>query len=60
MKILWGDFNAKMEREDIFKRIIRNESLNQNSNGNGDRVIDFATSKIAVVKSTIFSHLKHS
>jgi hypothetical protein len=60
MKILWGDFNAKMGREGIFKRIIGNESLNQNSNGNGVRIIDFATSKNVVVESTIFLQLKHS
>jgi len=54
------NFNVKMGGEDIFNRIIRNECLKQNSNGNGVIIIDFATSKIVVVKSTIFSHLKHS
>jgi hypothetical protein len=60
MKILWRDINAEMGREDIFKRIIGNESLIKNSKGNGVRIIDFATSKIVVVKSTMFPHLKHS
>jgi hypothetical protein len=38
MKILLGDFNAKLGREDIFKPIIGNESLHENSNYNGFRV----------------------
>jgi exonuclease III len=45
MKILLGDINAKVEREDIFKPIIRNESLCEISKDNGVRVINFATSK---------------
>jgi endonuclease/exonuclease/phosphatase family metal-dependent hydrolase len=32
MKILLGDFNAKVGREDIFKPIIGNESLHETSN----------------------------
>jgi len=31
-------------------------SLNQDSNGNGIRVVNFTTSKNLVVKSTIFLH----
>jgi hypothetical protein len=34
MKILLGDFNAKLGRENIFKPIIGNESLHQDSNDN--------------------------
>ena len=34
MKILLGDFNAKVERENIFKPTIGNESLHQDSNDN--------------------------
>jgi exonuclease III len=45
MKILLGDFNAKMEMENIFKLIIGNESLHEVSNDNGVRVVKFATSK---------------
>ena len=33
-KILLGDFNAKVGRENIFKPTIRNESLHQDSNDN--------------------------
>jgi endonuclease/exonuclease/phosphatase family metal-dependent hydrolase len=45
MKILLGDFNAKVGREDIFKPITGNESLHEASNDNGVRVVNFATSK---------------
>jgi len=52
MKILLGDFNAKVVRENIFKPTIGNESLHQHSNDNGVRIVTFATSKNLVVKST--------
>jgi exonuclease III len=55
MKILL-DFNAKVEREDIFKPIIGNESLHEASNDNGVRVVNFATLKTLIVKSTTFPH----
>jgi hypothetical protein len=56
MKILLGDFNAKVQREDIFKLVIGNESIHEASNDNGVRVINFATSKNLIVKSTTFLH----
>jgi endonuclease/exonuclease/phosphatase family metal-dependent hydrolase len=54
MKILLGDFNAKVDREDIFKPTAANESLHEISNHNGVRVVNFATSKNLIVKSTVF------
>jgi hypothetical protein len=36
-KILLGDFNAKVGKEDIFKPTIGNESLHEISNDNGVR-----------------------
>jgi hypothetical protein len=45
MKILLGDFNAKVGREDIFKPTIGNESLHKISNDNGVRVVNFATTQ---------------
>jgi hypothetical protein len=56
MKILLGDFNAKLGREDIFKPTIWNGSLHQIGNDNGVRILNFATSKNFVIKSTMFPH----
>ncbi|PNF19100.1 hypothetical protein B7P43_G10545, partial [Cryptotermes secundus] len=56
MKILQGDLNAKVGKEDFFKPTIGNESLHEINNDNGVRVVNFATSKILTVKSTMFLH----
>jgi endonuclease/exonuclease/phosphatase family metal-dependent hydrolase len=56
MKILLGDFNAKVGLEDIFKPTIGNESLHEISNDNGNRLVNFATSKNLRVKITMFPH----
>jgi len=56
MKILLGDFNAKVGTENIFKPIIGQESVHEDSNDNGVRITNFATSKNLVVKSTMFPH----
>ena len=45
MKILFGNFNAKVGRENIFKPKIGNGSFHHNSNDNGVRIVNFATSK---------------
>jgi hypothetical protein len=58
MKMLLGDFNAKVRGEDIFKPTIANEILHDISNDNGVRVVKFATSKNLTVKSTMFPHRK--
>ena len=44
-----------MGRENIFKHTIGNDSLPQDSNDNGVRIVNFATSK-NLVKSTTFTH----
>jgi len=56
MKVLLGDFNVKVGRENIFKPTIRQESLHQDSNDNGVRLVNFTTSKNLVVKSMMFPH----
>jgi hypothetical protein len=56
MEILLGDFNVKVAREDIFKPMIGNRNLHEISNDTGFRVVNFSTSKILIVKSTIFSN----
>ena len=56
VKMLLGNFNAKVGRENIFKPTIGQESLHQDSNDNGVRLVNFNTSKNLVVKSTMFPH----
>jgi hypothetical protein len=56
MKILLGDFNAKVGKEDICKPTIGNESFNEISNDNGGRLVNFSTPKNLKVKSTMFPH----
>ena len=46
MKIRLGDFNAKLRREDSFKPTIGNDSPHQDSNNNGVRIVNFATSNV--------------
>jgi hypothetical protein len=56
IKILFGDFNAKVGREDTFKPTIGNESSHEISNDNGVIVVYFAASKTSVVKRTMLPH----
>jgi hypothetical protein len=56
MKMLLGDCNAKVGKEDIFKQTIGNESLNKISNGNEVRVVNFATSKNLSQKYNVPHH----
>jgi endonuclease/exonuclease/phosphatase family metal-dependent hydrolase len=58
MKKLLGDFNAKVGRENNFIQTTENESLREISNDNGVRIVNFATSKNLVLKSTMFPHSK--
>jgi hypothetical protein len=52
LKIFRGDLNAEVEREDIFKLSVGNESLHETSNDNRIRVVNVATTKYLVVKVT--------
>jgi len=45
MKILLGDFNAIVRSENIFKPTIGNESLHQDSNDNGVRIVNLPHQK---------------
>jgi hypothetical protein len=56
MKILLGDFIAKISGEDIFEPTIENKSLHEISNDNGVKLVNFATSKDLIVKSTMLPH----
>jgi hypothetical protein len=46
MKILLGDFNAKVGRENVFKPKIGKENLHQDSNDHGVRIVNFINQKI--------------
>jgi hypothetical protein len=52
--MLLGDFNAKIGREDTFKTKNGNESSHEISNDKGVSVVNFATPKNLVVKSTLY------
>ena len=56
MKILLGDFNAKLGRQDSFKPTTGNDSLHQDSNEKDVRTVNFGTSKNLVVRITMFMH----
>jgi hypothetical protein len=45
-EILTGDFNAKVDREDMFKPTPGNKNLHEISNDNGVRIVNCATSRI--------------
>jgi len=55
MKMLLGEFNAKVGRENISKPTIGQESLHQDRNDNGVRLTS-PHQKNLVVKSTMFPH----
>jgi hypothetical protein len=58
MNILLGDFNAKVGKEDIFKPTFGNECLQEISNDNGVKVVNFAISRNITARSTMFPHRK--
>jgi len=56
IKIMLGDYNAEMERQDIFKPTFRNDSLHHDSNDNDVRIANLAAAKNLVVKRMMFPH----
>ncbi|XP_022177130.1 craniofacial development protein 2-like [Myzus persicae] len=54
IRIVLGDFNAKLEKESIFRTTIGNHSMHDITSDNGLRLIDFASGGGLVVKSTMF------
>jgi len=56
VKILLGDFNAKIGVEPHFSPTIGKNSLHTKSNDNGTRLINFAMARNMVISSTTFPH----
>ena len=54
VKIVLGDANAQIGKEEIYKHIIGSHSLHNQSNENGLRLIDFAESRGMIIGSTSF------
>ena len=55
IKIILGDFNANVGKENMYKLTIGNESLHNETNNNRIKIIQFAVSKGLNVRST-FPH----
>jgi hypothetical protein len=49
-------YNAKLEWEDNFKQTTGNGSLNEDSNNNGVRAENFATTRTYIFETTMFLH----
>ena len=56
IKIVMGDFNAKVGKEEVFRPTIGKFSLHDTTNENGERMIYFAAGRDLVVKSTFHQH----
>ena len=56
IKIILGDFNAKVGKGSIYKPPIGNESLHNETNNNGIKMIQFAISNGLNVRCTTFPH----
>lgn len=54
IKIVVGDMNAKVGRENMYRPVIGPNSLHEISNGNGTRLVNFAHSKNCIISSTYF------
>ncbi|KAF0773386.1 Uncharacterized protein FWK35_00003693 [Aphis craccivora] len=55
-KIIIGDFNAKIGKETVYRPTIGNDSLHDESNQNGNKLITFAAARNMVVISTMFPY----
>ncbi|XP_023229979.1 uncharacterized protein LOC111630160 [Centruroides sculpturatus] len=51
-----GDWNAKIGKEEMYQGVIRRNSIHENSNDNGKRVVDLASGHNMVITTTMFLH----
>lgn len=56
IKLVIGDFNAKVGKEEVFRPTIGKYSLHETTNENGQRMIFFAAERDLTVKSTFHQH----
>ena len=56
VKIIIGDYNARVGQEVEYRPVIGRFSAHQLTNANGLKLIDFATSKNMAIRSTFFQH----
>lgn len=56
IKMIVGDMNAKVGREEIYRPTIGQHSIHETSNNNGVRLVDYAVSRNMTVSSTFFPH----
>jgi len=54
IKVILGDFNAKVGKESIYKPAIGNESLHNETKNSGRKMIQFVISESLNVRSTMF------
>ena len=59
VKVILGDFNSQVGKEEVYGSTIGKYSIHNDSNDNGIRLIDFATSKNLIIRSTFFPHKRH-
>ena len=58
IKVVLGDMNAEVGKEECFRPTIGKCSMHENTNENCLRMVNFASEKGMVVKSTFFMHKK--
>jgi len=56
IRIILGDMNAKIGKEQAFKPTIGRHSLHETTSDNGMKLIDLATGKRFIIMSTMFPH----
>lgn len=56
IKLVLGDFNAQVGREDEYTSITGKYSLHHITNDNGAKLIQFAASNNMRIRSTVFPH----